>query len=67
MIVDDLEELRARLVETGSEITLGPIEAPTGMVLYARNCDGIMMEWLQYTTELMERLFPNHTQNEVTP
>ena len=67
VIVNNLEELYAKLVEQGSQITLGPIEAPSGTVLYARNSDGIVMEWLQYTPELMERLFPNLTLNEVTP
>jgi hypothetical protein len=67
IIVDNLEELNAKLVEQGSEITLGPAEAPTGTVLYARNRDGIAMEWLQYTTKLTQRLFPGHTLSEVTP
>ncbi len=65
IVVDNLKELHSRLVEQGFEITLGPIVAPTGTVLYARNPDGIVMEWLQYTNELMERFFPDHTPSEL--
>jgi len=57
VVVDNLKELHSRLIEQGYEIALGPIEAPTGTVLYARNPDGGIMEWLQYTTELTERFF----------
>ena len=67
IVVDNLQELQSMLIEQGSEITLGPILAPTGTVLYARNPDGIVMEWLQYTNELMARLFPDHTESKLNP
>ena len=60
VVVDNLAEVQQSLLRQGAEVTLGPLEAPTGTVLYARNKDGIVMEWLQYTPEITDRLFPKY-------
>ena len=54
-IVEDIEQSRARLIETGAEIIQEIANVPTGKMMYARHSDGIVVEYVQWAPELVER------------
>ena len=55
LIVDDLDETLTLLETAGAEITQRPVDVPTGRMLYARHPDGSIVEYVQWTSELVER------------
>lgn len=55
-IVTDIEEARRVLVEGGAEIVREIEAVPTGRMLYARHPDGSVVEYVQWTPELVEKL-----------
>ena len=55
-IVTDLDETRRVLVESGAEITRDIEPVPTGRMLYARHPDGSVVEYVEWTPELVELL-----------
>ncbi len=58
VVVNDLEQTKSELLEAGAEIIHDRIEAPSGSVLYARNSDGVVVEWLQYSPEILRKVVP---------
>ncbi len=54
-VVSDIEEARRVLIEGGAEITREIQEVPTGRMLYARHSDGLLVEYVQWTPELVEK------------
>lgn len=55
IIVDDLLQTRTDLLKHGAIIVQDTFDAPTGTVLYARNNDGVIVEWLQFSTEYLQK------------
>ncbi|WP_375396622.1 hypothetical protein [uncultured Sphingomonas sp.] len=55
-IVTDIDETRALLVDAGAEITQDIAAVPTGRMMYARHRDGAVVEYVQWTPELVEQL-----------
>ena len=55
VVVDDLLRTRTDLLEIGASIVQDCFYAPTGTVLYARNNDGVIVEWLQFSAEYMQK------------
>lgn len=56
VIVHDIEAVQAELLAGGATITQPPIDVPTGRMLYARHADGMHVEYVQWTDDLVERL-----------
>jgi hypothetical protein len=56
IIVDDLEETQTLLEKSGAEITDPISEVSTGRILFSRNPDGIMIEWLQWRSDIWEQV-----------
>lgn len=54
-IVTDIDETRALLVEAGAEIVRDIAPVPTGRMMYARHPDGAVVEYVQWTPELVEQ------------
>ncbi len=59
VLVDNLEQTQVLLLQQGATITVPPKQAPTGSIMYAQSREGILFEFLQYTTELMRRVVPS--------
>ncbi len=55
-IVSDIDETRRLLVQAGAQITREIDPAPTGRMMYARHPDGALVEYVQWTPELVEQL-----------
>lgn len=55
-IVTDIDETRRSLVEDGAEITREIAAVPTGRMMYARHPDGAIVEYVQWTAELVEQI-----------
>ena len=55
VVVDDLLQTRTDLLQHGAVIVQECFDAPTGTVLYARNIDGVVVEWLQYSAEYLQK------------
>lgn len=55
-VVADLDETRRSLVEAGAEITREIAPVPTGRMMYARHPDGAVVEYVQWTPELIEQI-----------
>ncbi|MDR6511967.1 hypothetical protein J2792_002850 [Novosphingobium capsulatum] len=56
IIVCDIEVVQAALVAAGAVITTPLTQVPTGRMLYARHPDGLHIEYVQWTDDLVERL-----------
>lgn len=56
VIVRDIEQVQAQLLDGGATITQPLIDVPTGRMLYARHSDGLHVEYVQWTDDLVERL-----------
>ncbi|MGP8304235.1 VOC family protein [Streptomyces inhibens] len=56
VIVSDLEEVRRLLASHGAKITFGPTTGPTGSYFFARHQDGAEVEYVQWTSELEDRI-----------
>lgn len=54
VIVRDLEAFQAELLASGATITQPIVEVPTGRMLYARHVDGLHIEYVEWTAELVE-------------
>ncbi len=55
VVVDDLLRTRTDLLKHGAVIVQDSFDAPTGTVLYARNIDGVIVEWLQLSPEYLQK------------
>lgn len=55
-IVTDIDETRRLLIKAGAEITRDIAPVPTGRMMYARHPDGAVVEYVQWTPELVERI-----------
>lgn len=55
-IVTDIDATRRSLVEAGAEIIREIVPVPTGRMMYARHPDGAVIEYVQWTPELVERI-----------
>lgn len=55
-IVTDIDETRELLVDAGAEIVRDIAPVPTGRMMYARHPDGAVVEYVQWTPELVEQL-----------
>ena len=56
MHVSDIDETRRLLVQAGAKTTREIAPAPTGRMMYARHPDGALVEYVQWTPELVEHL-----------
>jgi len=54
IIVHDIEAVQAELLAQGAVITTPLTVVPTGRMLYARHADGLHVEYVQWTDELVE-------------
>ena len=55
VIVRDIEAIEAELLASGATITQAIVAVPTGRMLYARHADGLHVEYVEWTDELVER------------
>ena len=55
LIVSDIMALQASLREEGAIITQPMIDVPTGRMLYARHRDGLHIEYVEWTDDLVEQ------------
>lgn len=55
VVVDDLLQTRSELLERGAVLIHDRFDAPTGSVLYARNSDGTVVEWLEFSAEFLHK------------
>lgn len=55
VIVRDIEAVEAELLSNGATITQPIVEVPTGRMLYARHADGLHIEYVEWTADLVER------------
>ncbi len=55
VIVEDLDEVHAELLRCGATITQPIVDVPTGRMLYARHADGLHVEYVEWTPELVEK------------
>ena len=53
VVVSDLNALLEVLEESGATITAPPATGPTGRFVYARHADGIAVEYVQWTPDLV--------------
>ena len=56
LVVDDLAATQQQLLQAGAVITQPISPVPTGMMLYARHRDGTVMEYVQWTPDLVKRI-----------
>lgn len=56
LVVADIDAVEAELLAAGATITQAISEAPTGRMLYARHADGLVVEYVEWTSDLVERL-----------
>lgn len=56
LIVSDLDEVEALVTHSGGTITQPRREVPTGANLFARHADGAVVEYVQWTPALVERI-----------
>lgn len=56
IIVSDISALQSSLLADGATITQPITEVPTGRMLYARHPDGLHVEYVEWTDELVEQL-----------
>lgn len=54
VIVSDLDAVQAELLASGAAITQPIVEVPTGRMLYARHVDGLHIEYVEWTADLVE-------------
>lgn len=54
-IVTDIDETRSLLIEAGAEIVREITHVPTGRMMYVRHPDGAIVEYVQWTAELVEQ------------
>ncbi len=54
-IVTDIDETRKVLIDSGAEIIREIASVPTGRMMYARHPDGAVVEYVQWTPELIEQ------------
>lgn len=52
----DINEARRSLVAAGAEITREIASVPTGQTMYARHPDCAVVEYVQWTPDLVERI-----------
>ncbi len=56
IIVDNLQATKAMLEAAGAEIVSPFQEVATGFNLFSRNAGGVVMEWVQWTPEIWDRV-----------
>ncbi len=56
LIVADMDETEAFLLQHGAVLTQPRVVVPTGINLYARHPDGAEVEYVQWKPELVERI-----------
>ncbi|MFD5695471.1 VOC family protein [Streptomyces rubiginosohelvolus] len=56
VVVDDLGALQATLKRADATITTPETAGPTGRFLYARHADGVEIEYVEWTPELVRRI-----------
>lgn len=56
VIVDDLEKTQAILEKSGAEIHSPIQDVSTGRLLFSRHPDGVVIEWLQWRSDIWERV-----------
>lgn len=56
VIVDDLEGTQALLEQSGAEITTPISDVSTGRLLFSRNPDGVVIEWLEWRSDIWEQV-----------
>ena len=56
LVVSDIDAVQIELLAGGATITRPLVDVPTGRMLYARHADGLHVEYVQWTDDLVERL-----------
>tara|TARA_R110002020_G_scaffold151545_3_gene328591 strand:- start:7504 stop:7872 length:369 start_codon:yes stop_codon:yes gene_type:complete len=55
VIVSDLDSMQKELLAAEAVITQPIVAVPTGRMLFARHADGLHVEYIEWTDELVER------------
>ncbi|MFC0435439.1 hypothetical protein [Kutzneria buriramensis] len=61
VVVDDLDAVHAILTDADATITAPPTPSPTGGFLYAGHADGVEVEYVQWTTDLVGHILEQGT------
>lgn len=59
VILDDIEALERGITSRGAVPVAPRSSGPTGYMLYARHPDGVQVEYVQWTSELVAQILPN--------
>ena len=55
-IVDDIEATRETLIAAGADIIQPIRDAPTGPHMFSRTSDGVVMEWVQWRSDVWKQV-----------
>lgn len=66
-VVRDIDAAHTELLAGGATITQPITEVATGKMLYARHPDGLHIEYLQFTEELVERIVGQPHRGAIMP
>lgn len=55
VIVRDIDAVQTELLASGATITQAIVDVPTGRMLYARHADGLHIEYVEWTDDLVEQ------------
>lgn len=53
--VDDIHDARTKLLAHGASVVRDIVDIPTGQMMYMKHADGSVVEYVQWTSELVER------------
>jgi predicted enzyme related to lactoylglutathione lyase len=54
-IVEDIDDARAKLLANGASVVRDIEDVPTGRMMYMKHADGSVVEYVQWTPELVEK------------
>jgi predicted enzyme related to lactoylglutathione lyase len=54
-IVEDIDDTKSKLLALGAAVMRDVEDVPTGRMMYIQHADGSVVEYVQWTTELVER------------
>jgi hypothetical protein len=54
-IVEDIHDSKRKLLANGASVVRDIVAIPNGQMMYMKHADGIVVEYVQWTSELVER------------